>query len=110
MRRLRAGDMTANSMNDNLTKDGRTITCEWHNTPLYDDNGVFQGALSLFQDVTHRKESDEALHIRDRAIQAVRQGILIADARQHDQPTIYTSRGFEQMTGFSASEMIGKNC
>ncbi len=108
--RIRAGDMSANATVENLTKDGRTITCEWHNTPLYDDNGDFQGALALFQDITLRKESEEALRMRDRAIQAVGQGILISDARLPDHPTIYVSQGFEQLTGYTQPEAIGKNC
>ena len=50
--RIRSGDMRANSTNENLTKDGRTIICEWFNTPLLDDDGKFIGMLSLAQDVT----------------------------------------------------------
>src|SRR5207245_2504990 len=30
--RLRSGDMAANAITENLTKDGRTIICEWSNT------------------------------------------------------------------------------
>jgi two-component system, cell cycle sensor histidine kinase and response regulator CckA len=51
--RIRGGDMAAHSVNQNLTKDGRTITCEWYNTPLMED-GRFTGLLSLAQDVTGR--------------------------------------------------------
>jgi two-component system, cell cycle sensor histidine kinase and response regulator CckA len=53
--RIRSGDMKANSMNENLTKDGRTITCRWFNTPLMDDSGQFVGFLCLAEDVTERK-------------------------------------------------------
>ncbi len=40
------------SRNDNLTADGRTITCEWYNAPLRDDAGNVVGAVSMVQDVT----------------------------------------------------------
>ncbi len=53
--RIRAGEMTAHSTNENLTKDGRTITCEWYNTPLVNKDGIFMGLLCLAQDVTQRK-------------------------------------------------------
>ncbi len=53
--RIRSGDMKAQSINENLTKDGRTITCQWYNTPLRDDDGRFVGFLSLAEDVTERK-------------------------------------------------------
>ncbi len=35
-------------------RDGRTIRCEWHNTPLFDEHGAFTGILSLAQDVSDR--------------------------------------------------------
>lgn len=52
--RIQAGDMGAHSVNPNLTKDGRTITCEWFNTPLLDEGGRFTGLLCLAQDLTER--------------------------------------------------------
>jgi PAS domain S-box-containing protein len=61
MLRLAAGDMTANSENENLTKDGRAIMCQWTNTPLRDSAGNFIGFLSMVQDITERKRAEEAL-------------------------------------------------
>lgn len=52
--RIKAGDMAAHSVNPNLTRDGRTITCEWFNTPLLDEGGRFTGLLCLAQDLTAR--------------------------------------------------------
>jgi signal transduction histidine kinase/CheY-like chemotaxis protein len=51
--------MTAHSINDNLTKNGRTITCEWINTPLAADDGGFGGIMSLAQDITERRRFEE---------------------------------------------------
>ena len=47
--------------NDNLTKDGRLISCEWYNTPLLDDSGRVFGVASLVQDVTERVALEERL-------------------------------------------------
>ncbi len=44
---IRSGDMEAHSTNQNLTKDGRTILCQWFNTPLMDGTGQFLGYLGL---------------------------------------------------------------
>ena len=49
------------SANDNLTKDGRTISCEWYNTPLVDDSGRVLGVASLAHDVTERVALEERL-------------------------------------------------
>jgi diguanylate cyclase (GGDEF)-like protein/PAS domain S-box-containing protein len=37
-------------------------------------------------------------------------GIVIADATDPDLPVIYVSPGFEQLTGYSADEVLGRNC
>ena len=45
------------STNENVTKDGRTIQCDWFNTPLIDNNGEPTGIISLCQDVTERERA-----------------------------------------------------
>ncbi len=47
--------------NDNLTKAGRTITCEWYNTPLVDELGRVLGVASLVHDVTEHVALEERL-------------------------------------------------
>ncbi|HEY3966385.1 MAG TPA: PAS domain S-box protein [Planctomycetaceae bacterium] len=56
LQRIRNGDMSAHSTNENLTKDGRIITCEWLNTPLHSEDGEFDGLLCLAQDITDRNQ------------------------------------------------------
>lgn len=65
IRRVERGDMDAHTVNQNRTKDGRTVTCEWFNTPLMDSDGKFVGIISLAQDVTERQRfhrKQERLH------------------------------------------------
>jgi len=107
---LAAGKMDAHGVCDNLTKDGRTIICEWSNTPLFAPDGAFLGILSLAQDVTARHEAEQALLLRDRAIQAATQGLVITDPNQPDNPMIYVNPGFERLTGYASDEMLGRNC
>jgi two-component system cell cycle sensor histidine kinase/response regulator CckA len=52
----------------------------------------------------------DAVRLRDRAIQAVSQGILITDPNQPDNPIIYASPGFQALTGYAPAEVLGKNC
>lgn len=49
------------SVNENVTKDGRTITCEWLNIPIHDAMGNATGFLSVVQDVTERSRAEMAL-------------------------------------------------
>lgn len=59
--RLRAGDMAVTGSSENMRKDGRRIICEWSNTPLTDEAGMFAGVLVTAQDVTERMKMVEAL-------------------------------------------------
>jgi len=44
------------------------------------------------------------------ALNAIRDGVLIADARQPDNPVSYVNAAFERMTGYAAADITGKNC
>ncbi|MFT5226621.1 MAG: diguanylate cyclase (GGDEF)-like protein/PAS domain S-box-containing protein [Polaribacter sp.] len=46
------------SSNDNVTKGGETIACEWYNTTLLDNANKVIGVVSLCEDVTARKQSE----------------------------------------------------
>jgi len=52
--RLLKGDITAHSINENITKDGRIILCDWTNTPLLEDDGTVAGVLSMVLDITEK--------------------------------------------------------
>ncbi|HEX2211319.1 MAG TPA: PAS domain S-box protein [Longimicrobium sp.] len=62
------------SANRNLTRDGRTLHCEWYNTALIDAQGRMLGQLSLVLDVTERVRAEqraERAADRTRRLQAV---------------------------------------
>lgn len=93
-----------------LRMDGSIVWVNLVTTPMRDGAGTPRYFITIIMDVTARKQSEEALRLRDRAIQSVSQGILIADARQPDNPIVYASAGFERMTGYRMDEALGKNC
>jgi PAS domain S-box-containing protein len=45
----------------NKTKDGRLLNISGTNSPILDENGKILGFLSVHQDITERKKSEEAL-------------------------------------------------
>jgi len=49
------------SVNENMTKDGRTILCEWNNTPLVDESGEVVGVNSYVLDITQQKLQEDRL-------------------------------------------------
>lgn len=94
------------SINENITKDGRAIICEWFNTPLIDENGHSIGAASMIQDITRHKSIEDELRKLSSAVEQSPTSIVITDTRGAIE---YVNPKFEEATGYSAKEVIGKN-
>ncbi len=62
LKRFIREDTSASSINENITKDGRTIICEWMDVPLKDSDGKIVGLLSMVQDITKRTQAEQALN------------------------------------------------
>lgn len=69
-----------------------------------------QTIAQLSQEIQERQRVETELELRDRAISASNNGIVICDARLPDIPLIYVNHAFEEITGYSRAEVIGKNC
>ncbi|HVN83522.1 MAG TPA: PAS domain-containing sensor histidine kinase [Candidatus Binatia bacterium] len=63
MRLLQSGQVIGPARVENLTKDGRSIVCEWNSAPLRRRDGTFVGMLSMCQDVTSRQRDEEEKHL-----------------------------------------------
>ncbi len=89
-------------------KDGHSIDVEFVSN-VY-DVGHTRVIQCNIRDITGRKRAADDLQLRDRAIRAATQGLLITDACKLDHPIVYVSPGFERMTGYSSEEVLGRNC
>jgi len=90
--------------------DGRIKFVEERWQVVFDEQGKPVRVTGTCQDMTERKQAEEALRLRERAIQAVSQGILVTDPNQPDNPVVFASGGFERMTGYRSDEVVGRNC
>ena len=52
----RGGSFT---VNENVTKDGKTMVCEWYNNSLVAPDGQVIGVASMVLDITERKRAEE---------------------------------------------------
>ncbi len=90
------------------TRDGGEVQVE------FVSNAYLVGVRRVIQcnirDITLRKRAESALFIRERAIEAASQGIIITDPVQPDNPIVYASPGFTRLTGYEPTEVIGRNC
>ncbi|PCI51227.1 MAG: hypothetical protein COB49_02555 [Alphaproteobacteria bacterium] len=96
---------STHKINENMTKDSRTIICEWFNTPLIDEEGMAIGITSMVQDITKHKVIEDELRKLSRAVEQSPAAILITDT----EGTIeYVNPKFEESTGYNAKEVMGR--
>src|SRR5690606_24917575 len=93
-----------------LTAAGVTRIYSATKSPYRNAAGDVIGVIGISRDITDRILAEKELQLRDRAIQAVSQGIVIVDPHQPDMPIIYASPGVERITGYAPQEVLGKNC
>lgn len=75
----------------------------------WQDDPKINGFVVNSRDVSDRRAQEERLQLLERAIAASKNGVTIADARNNNQ-LVYVNPGFEQMTGYTAAEVLGTNC
>ncbi|MCB1051129.1 MAG: PAS domain S-box protein [Acidobacteria bacterium] len=46
----------------NLTKNNKIIYCQWFNTPLFNDEEVFEGVIALVENITEKKREEAIRH------------------------------------------------
>ncbi|OIP76342.1 MAG: hypothetical protein AUK48_05935 [Oscillatoriales cyanobacterium CG2_30_44_21] len=93
---------------DVLNRGGTTIAEMRVSESVNDDQTVY--VVASLRDVSERKRVEASLQLRERAIAASSNGIVITDATQAGNPMIYVNPSFERITGYSAAEVMGRDC
>ena len=66
--------------------------------------------MVIAHDITGQRESQGRLLMLERAVESSVNGIVICDTLSADMPIVYVNPAFEQITGYSSSEAVGRNC
>ncbi len=88
-----------------LFPDGRIKWVSEYGSTHYDGKGRPMLSLGTVQDITERKLAEERLRISSIAFET-QEAIIVTDA---NAKIISVNRSFERLTGYSASEAVGKN-
>ncbi|WP_024544388.1 sensor domain-containing diguanylate cyclase [Picosynechococcus sp. NKBG15041c] len=75
-----------------------------------DELYFLQAIANVLSSSIERESQAAEMNLLHHSINAIRQGVVITDAQAEDNPVIYVNRGFETITGYSATEIIGRNC
>ncbi|WP_435157627.1 bacterio-opsin activator domain-containing protein [Haladaptatus sp. DFWS20] len=68
------------------------------------------GVTLMFREIEVLEDVAAELKLKERAINEAPVGITIADGEPNDEPLIYVNESFEELTGYSAEEVLGRNC
>jgi rsbT co-antagonist protein RsbR len=88
----------AHSQNENVTKDGRTILCQWYNSVLRDQDGNVTSVLCQVEDISERKRREDELHTFQTLVENAPNLISVAgrDGRyQYFNPAFRTRIGID---------------
>ncbi|MDF5708519.1 MAG: PAS domain S-box protein [Nostoc sp. S4] len=92
-----------------LAADGRVVWLRQIVTVVH-EAGTPTMLRGFMFDITDLKLVEETLRLRERALAATSNGIIITDARLAHNPIIYVNPAFERITGYSTTDVIGQNC
>lgn len=66
--------------------------------------------LIVQEDITELKKTEEEILLKTVAIESANDGIVLTDPTLPDNPIVYVSQGFLKLTGYTQSEVMGRNC
>ncbi|BAK77972.1 response regulator receiver modulated diguanylate cyclase/phosphodiesterase with PAS sensor(s) [Pseudogulbenkiania sp. NH8B] len=110
LRTIRHDGTVHNPVRQILSFDGAARTVLDAEVPLTDDDDQVRGGILVEQDITAQQVIDLELRVRQRAIEASVNAVLITDNRRPDNPIIYVNPAFERITGYARAAVIGRNC
>lgn len=97
------------STNKNCTKDGRTIVCDWYNTPVMDRDGKVISVITLAMDVTEQRHVADALEeekeLLSVTMRSIGEGVIATDKAEN---IVLINRVAEHMLGCHQSDAIGQ--
>lgn len=85
-------------------QDGSTFPAEL-SLSIVDDGRL----VCTVRDETERKARERELELKERAMNEANVSIQITDPTQEGNPLVYVNDAFEQMTGYTRSEAMGRN-
>jgi len=89
----------------NYRKDGEPYRVQWNVAPVINDSGEIEHWVSVQRDVTERREQEEKLRLLAEAFEQVGDKVMITGTGGQIE---YVNDAFEQVTGYSRAEVLGK--
>ncbi|AUV80329.1 hybrid sensor histidine kinase/response regulator [Salinigranum rubrum] len=93
---------------------GEVLMCRRDGTELLADVAVSRTAgdelVCTVRDISADERREHDLFVRSRAMETAPFGIVVTDPSLSDNGIVYANEGFERLTGYTESEILGENC
>ncbi len=86
---------------------GTAFRCRYD--PLRGAGGGVVGAVGLAAQAGELSKAAEDARMKERVVAASSEGIVVTDPNGTDDPIVYVNPAFEEMTGYPAEEVLGRN-
>jgi|GEM_PF-903934 len=97
------------TINENITKSGHVILCEWHGTPLVNQSGEITGVATVVMDITAEQRALKALVKKEEEQREILNTMTDAVITIDDSGDIKTfNRAAEHIFGYQAQTVLGK--
>jgi PAS domain S-box-containing protein len=87
-------------------RDGKFIDISLYTSPLHNAEGEVVGVMGILEDITARKQAEEALRTRVQVLKSMAEGVTVTDHRGY---ILYTNPAFDAMFGYEPGELMGRH-
>ena len=107
--KIKASKLLTHRINENLTKDGRIIKCEWWNTPIKDEKGRITLVISIARDITEEVQKEREIEESRKRLYSIVESTPNAIVTVDEKGSIiYWNKAAEEIFGYSEDEVVGK--
>ena len=86
--------------------DGSELWASVSRGPLFDEEGSYDGAVLLINDITEQRKAEDSLRLQATAVKAAANAVVITDT---NGTIVWVNPAFTIITGYEPNDVIGHN-
>ena len=94
----------------NQRKDGEHYAIDQTIAPITDESGAITHFVAVNSDITEQRATKRELETLQTAVDKAHSPLILTDPHKEDSPMMYVNEAFEDLTGYTEAEALGRNC